>query len=447
MARLTPKEPEFKLYKTGFDGDLLDRKASGAALSGLVERIEDPMVIALDGGWGTGKSWFLKRWVGQHRSDHPGKARTVYFDAFAHDYLDDPLVALMGVLIAELEPDGPAEKSTWAKFKEAGWKLRKPATRIALAVGTGGATEIGGAALDAGAKAIGKLATETADDFWDREASRRDAMAEFGAALQALTLPGDQEGEPRKLVIVVDELDRCRPDYALSLLEVIKHFFAVDHVHFVLGVNLRELENMVRVRYGTLEGAALYLQKFVTLTMELPATVMNQDTWQLAFLALTKSFGVDDRLTTVVLANLDLVSIGTHVSLRDSERIASRVALATASHRSGTARLNEILLSTLAALIIYRTIMPDFYRACVSGEMTAEQFRERFQLGNNESSKRQRNFERLHDHHFDLFTFASMAEADPEGFTALDRKIAIQELQNDYLSFNLPPDPSDPSAP
>ncbi len=71
-------------------------------------------------------------------------------------------------------------------------------------------------------------------------------------------------------MIVVDELDRCRPDYALSLLEVIKHFFAVDHVHFVLGVNLRELENMVRVRYDTLDGAALYLQKFVTLTMDLP---------------------------------------------------------------------------------------------------------------------------------------------------------------------------------
>lgn len=440
--RLTPKEPVFKPGEIGFpEDDPLDRAASGKALSGLVERIEDPMVIALDGGWGTGKSWFLKRWVGQHRLDYPDQARTVYFDAFAHDYLDDPLVAVMGVLIAELEPDSAAEKDTWTKIKTAAWKLRKPAARIALAVGTGSATEFGGAALDAGAKALGKLATETADDFWDKEASRRDAMHEFGAALKALTLPGGEEGTPRKLVIVVDELDRCRPDYALSLLEVIKHFFAVDHVHFVLGVNLRELENMVRVRYGTQEGASLYLQKFVTLTMELPATVKNQDTWQLAFLALTKSFGVDDRLTTVVLANLDLVSICTHVSLRDSERIASRVALATASNRSGTARLNDILLTTLAALIIYRTIMPDFYMTCVSGEMTAEQFRERFQLADNESSNRKKSFEQLHDHHFNLFTFASRAKADDEGFTALDRKNAIQELQNNYLSFNLPPAP------
>jgi hypothetical protein len=73
MMRLTPKEPVFKPGKIGFpEDDPLDRAASGKALSGLVERIEDPMVIALDGGWGTGKSWFLKRWVGQHRLDYPG---------------------------------------------------------------------------------------------------------------------------------------------------------------------------------------------------------------------------------------------------------------------------------------------------------------------------------------------------------------------------------------
>lgn len=402
------------------------------------------MVIALDGGWGTGKSWFLKRWVGQHRLDYQDQARTVYFDAFAHDYLDDPLVAVMGVLSAELSKEKGATIAKLAWLQKKAFQALPGITKLGANIATGFAVKALDDAGDIVAEAIGGSVEGSSEAFWQAVANQRTAMHEFGAALKALTLPGGEEGTPRKLVIVVDELDRCRPDYALSLLEVIKHFFAVDHVHFVLGVNLRELENMVRVRYGTQEGAALYLQKFVTLTMELPATVKNQDTWQLAFLALTKSFGVDDRLTTVVLANLDLVSICTHVSLRDSERIASRVALATASNRSGTARLNDILLTTLAALIIYRTIMPDFYMTCVSGEMTAEQFRERFQLADNESSNRKKSFEQLHDHHFNLFTFASRAKADDEGFTALDRKIAIQDLQKNYLSFNLPPDPPAP---
>lgn len=92
-------------------------------------------------------------------------------------------------------------------------------------------------------------------------------MREFQAALEKLS-------DKQKLVIVVDELDRCRPDYALSLPEVIKHFFAVPNVHFVLGVNLKELGNSVRARYGQRVNAEKYLQKFVSLVMPLtpPAT-------------------------------------------------------------------------------------------------------------------------------------------------------------------------------
>ncbi|WP_333848286.1 P-loop NTPase fold protein, partial [Phaeobacter italicus] len=65
--RLTVPEPKIDLYNDGFaDHDQLDRKATGDKLSDLVERIDDPMVIALDGAWGSGKSFFLKCWVGEH---------------------------------------------------------------------------------------------------------------------------------------------------------------------------------------------------------------------------------------------------------------------------------------------------------------------------------------------------------------------------------------------
>lgn len=81
MTRLTPPKPAITLFKTGFEdaGDMLDRKKTGAALSELVERIEDPMVIALDGGWGTGKSFFLQAWAGEHLKTAEHKAQTVYY--------------------------------------------------------------------------------------------------------------------------------------------------------------------------------------------------------------------------------------------------------------------------------------------------------------------------------------------------------------------------------
>jgi len=311
MSRLTIPEPEIELYKDGFKShatgklhDQLGREPTGKALSDLVDRIAEPMVIALDGGWGSGKSFFLKCWVGEHLKREQNTTQTVYFDAFKHDFVDEPLISLMGVIEDRFEDEDVKDK-TWKK-RFAGTvsvakRLLKPTLRIGAAVGTGMASEVAIAAIgtekidtvvdgaiDAGLKGIGAEASAAVDELWKSEAGRRQAMTEFRKSLIALTepvtekpaeaedeaakTPDEQKPRHRKLVIVVDELDRCRPDYALSLLELIKHFFDVPHVHFVLGVNMRELENSVKARYGGGINAGLYLQKFVTLTMGLPTT-------------------------------------------------------------------------------------------------------------------------------------------------------------------------------
>lgn len=84
MSRLTFREPDITLYEGGFAGhDLLERKATGDALSDLVDRIAEPMVIALDAGWESGNIFFLTCWVGEHlkregndaRNPHPNRTR------------------------------------------------------------------------------------------------------------------------------------------------------------------------------------------------------------------------------------------------------------------------------------------------------------------------------------------------------------------------------------
>jgi len=156
-------------------------------------------------------------------------------------------------------------------MKAAASKLWRPAARIGLAVATAGATEIAVAAVDPMLEAGSKELESASKDFWKKEEGKRAAMTEFRIAISALSKPTDERVPASKLVIVVDELDRCRPDYALALLETIKHFFFnVPNVHFVLGVNLSELQNSVRARYGQEVDAGLYLQKFISLTMRLP---------------------------------------------------------------------------------------------------------------------------------------------------------------------------------
>ncbi|TNE66076.1 MAG: hypothetical protein EP336_11095 [Rhodobacteraceae bacterium] len=283
--RLTVPEPEIKLYEQGFEAASdLGREPDGKKLSDLVERIEEPMVIAVDAPWGAGKSVFLKCWVGAHVKDNEGAATTVYFDAFKNDFMGDPLVSIFKEVSDRIESLKPktadeAEQQRIAKLKALSGKAKKYApilgrAALRLALGTAATEAImdienpDESSLDEMLANASSEAAKAIGSFWQAEETRTQAMDGFRTYLTELAAE-------QKLVIVVDELDRCRPDYALNLLEVIKHFFNVPNVHFVLGVNLTELENSVRARYGTEVNAGLYLQKFVTVTMPLP--VRNRD--------------------------------------------------------------------------------------------------------------------------------------------------------------------------
>lgn len=269
--RLTKRAPQIVIGTSTFgsDADWLDRTAFGQKLSNLVDALDSPTVIALDGEWGSGKSHFLKLWVGAHKLQFKGHAEVVYFDAFKEDFLDDPLISLVAAIASSSSAES-SNKKPLETLKRNAWKIAKPLLRIGAAAATGGATELANGAVEAAIEATSAQAVEAADHFFKREQGKRAAMEEFKSALTQLTQP-DKDGTPaQKLVIIIDELDRCRPDYALSLLETIKHFFAVDGVHFVLGVNLSELENSVKARYGAGCDATMYLRKFITLMAHLP---------------------------------------------------------------------------------------------------------------------------------------------------------------------------------
>ncbi|PCH68550.1 MAG: hypothetical protein COC12_09880 [Rhodobacteraceae bacterium] len=331
--RLMLPEPPIELYKDGFDGhDKLGRKKTGATLSELVEKVQDPLVIALDGAWGCGKSFFLKCWVGEHLKREGNTAQTIYFDAFVHDFLDDPIIALTGVIAERLEEseDTPA-KSAWRKARQAAPALARAILRVGVSVGTAGIVTNAGDIIDAATDTIGDELQGAVADFWKKEEGKRAAMETFRDALVELTAPDGDRKPTRKLIVVVDELDRCRPDYALSLLEIIKHFFNVDGVHFVLGVNLDELENSVRARYGDRTDARKYLQKFITLTMVLSmdgnASGGNIKELTKYLETVVASMEIDQNTVNELQGFLTLPNISAKATIRDVQRVLTRVVL------------------------------------------------------------------------------------------------------------------------
>lgn len=365
--KLIPPQADVKLYEQGFgDSDILKRMDAGKQLSDILEAVEDPIVVALDGAWGSGKSYFLRRWIGAHQLENAGSGMTVYFDAFAHDYLEDPLIALTAA-IGERLPKGSKRRS-WEKAKKLAFWVARPALRLTLAAATVGVTEIAGPVGDALAEAGSKDFEKAAEEFWRREDGRKAAMQQFQDCLARLTAPsgeGLDDGKP--LIVVIDELDRCRPDYALNVLEVIKHFFAVPRVHFVLGTNLEALGHIVQARYGSGVDADDYLKRFISLSMRLPEEIHELGgarSEAVYFKAAAQEMGIQAGIADPMLEHLKLSGKAAAVSLRDVERLLTRLALLP--RKREIIEMNDGWQSILMSMVLMQVLRPKFFSAVVS---------------------------------------------------------------------------------
>ncbi|MFS4437240.1 P-loop NTPase fold protein [Paracoccaceae bacterium GXU_MW_L88] len=393
MKYIVP-QPDITLYEDGFEKhDLLDRTELSTQLSNLVERIEDPMVIALDGPWGSGKSVFLKCWVGQHLKDEKTKAEPVYFDAFRHDYADTPLLSLTQVIVERfLEPE-TAQPIVSDNAKKLFHKLKRPAMRVGLAAASAGLnvasagllpaafqlSEVATAAANEAVSATSDEAQKALDKLWAQQTAQKDAMEQFRNTLEKLTKPKDEGGEAQKLVIAIDELDRCRPDYALSVLETIKHFFDVPNVHFVLGVNLEELANSVRARYGAGTDAQKYLAKFVNVGMLLPKRGSNGNLMGPEYFGkMAEKMEIDKERTRAALRCIDRSSFAETLTLRDIERILTKLALIP----SKLANDPDYSVTIVTELAILNVVAPDAFKKAIEGRLEINDIYKAFNVRN-----------------------------------------------------------------
>ncbi len=360
MALLIAEE-DFVIYKTGFDKDNLDRNKFANQLSELINKATEPFVIALDGKWGSGKSYFLKRWVKHHS---PDKATTVYFDAFENDYLSEPLISI----ISSVNDRIPKEyKQNW---KHLGFKIAKPLASIGLNLLTFGAekkaAELIGVALDAAQNEIEYISNK----FWEAEDARKNSMNEFKILLTKVAT------DEKPLVIVVDELDRCRPDYALSVLEVIKHFFSVPNVHFILGVNLIALENSVKAQYGAGTDATNYLNKFIHIKTNLPDKIGKGgeiDAIEKYFITRSSEMSLNkdfqEKCKKVILSTKS----GNNISLRDIQKICTKIKL-TPKPSSGD--WNNSYTWVASILIVASVINENFHKNLIDERIDAKEILE-----------------------------------------------------------------------
>lgn len=324
------------------ENDIFNLKPFGERLALIVEQNDEPAVIAIDGEWGSGKSVFAKQWAGLLRQRN---TPVIEFDAFANDYHEDAFIALASEIIAYAkavktgEEDGIIQSFAMKAAKVGRALLPVAAKVIAKAATFGAVSQEDGRdieqAFEAAASDAGAFIEKELYDRLNKAESTAAMMKSFGAALGELAAKLAQWENPDakaedvkpRLVVIIDELDRCKPSFALDLLEKIKHFYNVDGVSFVLVTNLQQIEAAVKGRYGgTRTAAARYLQKFITVKFRWdPRSELNSP---ISVDYLDKILiDIRQKLQTDQLDLLKFFCEHTSASLRTVERICSYIQL------------------------------------------------------------------------------------------------------------------------
>ncbi|USE84010.1 KAP family P-loop NTPase fold protein [Acinetobacter tibetensis] len=272
--------------ETAWEGDLWDRKRLGIQLTSYVDRLQCGAVLTLDARWGEGKTWFVRNWQ-KHLEDE--NHHVIYLDAFANDYLDDPFLTIAAEISQTFKNSDNIDDADVNSFNE-----KTASVLISLAailpviaakaglhwIGLGGAGEAiqevykdGKDIYDSVSDEITGKLKEHIEKKIENHHLEKELIQDFKRELNQLA---DKLEKP--LVFIIDELDRCRPDFAIRLIEKIKHFFDIPKIVFVLVMDKTQFSKVVCHNYGyDEESGEEYLDKFVDFTIRLKSTLNEPD--------------------------------------------------------------------------------------------------------------------------------------------------------------------------
>lgn len=242
-----------------YRNDKLHRKQYGSVLEQIVSTYNDGCVISLDGEWGTGKTTFVKMWKQQLDDTH---YKTIYFNAWETDYIEDPLIAL----IAEFK------RLSTNELQEITNNMVKTFSKMSLAMVPTILSLIAKYSFGVDIEKISKEGLEvlsnTLEQSIDKYVEQKKSIEAFQKALTEYVL---EITSNKPLIFIVDELDRCNPKYAVKVLERIKHLFSVRNVVFVLSIDKKHLCHSVCGFYGNENiDAENYLRRFIDIEFSLP---------------------------------------------------------------------------------------------------------------------------------------------------------------------------------
>lgn len=367
-----------------FKNDVLDRKILIENLSTLLWSSDQPLVVSIESPWGTGKTVFVTLWkLFLEKENTP----CIYFNAWENDFAVDPIIPFLNCFDKFVHDeikniDDSALKGSVDKIKKVGGYLAKKTIPVAIKIITQGV-------IDLNDENLGKIVEDEISDLFSGIAE--DSVEEFSKKKDGITILQENLKKVSKkiiednkkrgpLVCFIDELDRCKPDFAVLLLERLKHIFSVDGVVFVLSVDRDQLETSVKSIYGNGTDAVGYLLRFINYRFKLPV-----NSGENFYNQLINKFGINQIFATrrkvnqnyeekIFQENYEMLIEVFKLSLREQEQLFTELNVFLRT-------LPEKYL-LIPGLVIFLNIIKykdeQFFDRFIYNEINLEEFEEKF---------------------------------------------------------------------
>ena len=236
-----------KLNLKPFAENLLQNIEKGTA-SSIGER--GAYTISLNADFGNGKTTFLEMFKKFIEDEKSQDYNIISINAWESDFYGEPIISILSELVNYMRKNNGDSK---------GKKIIKIIGKVGINIGN----QLIQSQTGVNIKDIKSSLEENGNKLWEAFNLRKGTIKEIKTAISEYT-------EGKKLLIIVDELDRARPDYAVHFLEDMKHFFNIENVIFLVAVNRKQMETTVKCLYGQDLNFNGYYGKFFKQEIDLP---------------------------------------------------------------------------------------------------------------------------------------------------------------------------------
>lgn len=257
--------------------DLLNREDFIKSVMQLLNQLSDKKkgcCFAIEGGWGVGKTFVIEEIERKLDDMEEDRYFVFHYNCWQYDYYEEPAVAIVSAMIASIQKDKAAINVDFDHAVKAGYEF--VGEKLKEIAGLYIENKIGVNLID-WINEVMNIKEQGNNSLYEF-----DKMFNFSQTIEKVREDLQEIAKRRTIVLIVDELDRCIPQYAIKVLERLHHiFYGLENVVVIMAIDRTQLEHSVEEMFGTRKDETSidvekYLKKFMDFSMVLDNGIINQ---------------------------------------------------------------------------------------------------------------------------------------------------------------------------